>query len=282
MTQVKAKKSLGQNFLKDEEVLSRIAESADLKPSDTVVEIGPGTGALTRVLAKKAGKVIAFEVDKDLIPGLLKQFPISGNVSIVEQDILKADMAKIVEGLLFLGEKNGDEIPKQVRDDVKYKVVANIPYYITAPIIQYLLELPRTPETIVLMIQKEVAERITAEAGDMSILAVSVQYYADPELLFTVSRTAFDPVPQVESAVVRLTPKRVFDKERDKKFFRVVRAGFSARRKTLVNNLSASFHMQKETVSEKLVGLGFDANIRAQALSVADWERVTKNFLIDN
>ena len=263
--QVKAKKSLGQNFLKDEAVLERIVASASVDSTDWVVEIGPGTGALTRVLSEKAQKVIALELDRDLIPDLLKQFPLSSNVSIVEQDIIRAEMAEMlhVHGL---------------REGHPYKVVANIPYYITAPIIQYLLQLPTPPETIVLMIQKEVAERITAKPGSLSILGVSVQYYADPELLFMVSKTAFEPVPKVDSAVVLLKPKRKLDKEKDKPFFRMVKAGFSARRKTLVNNLASGLHLPKEEVSEKLVRLGFDPNIRAQALSVADWERVVEVF----
>jgi len=155
-------------------------------------------------------------------------------------------------------------------------VVANIPYYITAPIIQYLLELPVPPKMIVLMIQKEVAERITAKVGDMSILAVSVQYYADPELLFMVSKNAFDPVPKVDSAVVRIIPRRTFNKEQDKLFFRVVKTGFSARRKTLINNLSSGFHLSKEDVAQKLAQIGLDANIRAQALSIDDWKRLVK------
>jgi 16S rRNA (adenine1518-N6/adenine1519-N6)-dimethyltransferase len=286
--QIKAKKHLGQNFLKDEGVLDRIVESARISTTDWVVEIGSGTGVLTRVLSEKAKKVIAFEVDSDLMPNLLKQFPLSSNVSIVEQDILKADMAEVLKKHGYFEnhgefENNQDtslrnETLKQTQDDIHYKVVANIPYYITAPIIQYLLALSIPPKSIVLMIQKEVAERITAKVGAMSILAVSVQYYADPEVLFTVSKNAFDPVPKVDSAVVRLTPKHVFDKEKDKQFFRVIKAGFSSRRKTLVNNLSSGFHIPKEEVAMKLVSLGFDVRIRAQALSIDNWKQVAKVF----
>ncbi len=260
---IQAKKQLGQNFLKDDAVLDRIVEAASLQKSDVVVEIGPGTGALTRVLSAQAKKVVALEVDTDLMPTLLKQFPLSGNVSIIEQDILTADVADILR-------------KQDVAEGDNYKVVANIPYYITAPIIQRLLELPMPPKCIVLMIQKEVAERITAKVGALSILAVSVQYYADPELLFMVSKTAFDPVPKVDSAVVRLIPKRIFNKDTDKLFFRYVKAGFSSRRKTLVNNLSSGFHISKEIVAEKLTRIGIDVNIRAQALSIDDWKRVVE------
>lgn len=283
---VKAKKSLGQNFLKDDAVIERIVSSASVASEDWVVEIGPGTGVLTRALSGKAKKVIALELDHELIPDLLKQFPLSGNVSIVEQDILRADMAEILRahgcsenvGLKNTDSDIKDGILKQIRDDMKYKVVANIPYYITAPIIQYLLGLPIPPESIVLMIQKEVAERITAPVGELSILGVSVQYYADPEFLFTVPKTAFDPVPKVDSAVVRIVPKRRFEADRDKSFFRIVKIGFSARRKTLANNLSSGLHLSKEEVAKKLSEAGLDANIRAQALSVADWERVVAVF----
>ncbi|MDD5083877.1 MAG: 16S rRNA (adenine(1518)-N(6)/adenine(1519)-N(6))-dimethyltransferase RsmA [Candidatus Moranbacteria bacterium] len=263
--QVKAKKHLGQNFLKDEGVLGRIVASANIAPDDFVVEIGPGTGILTQVLSEKAKRVISLELDSDLIPNLLKRFPLSSNVTIVRQDILQADLMEVLK-------------KSQLPEGQSYKVVANIPYYITAPIIQYLLELPMPPECIVLMVQKEVAERITAKVGALSILAVSVQYYADAELSFIVPKTAFEPVPQVDSAVVRLVPKRSFDKDLDKKFFRCVKAGFSSRRKTLVNNFSASFHLPKDAVAQKLDRLGLDANIRAQALAIDDWQRVATAF----
>jgi 16S rRNA (adenine1518-N6/adenine1519-N6)-dimethyltransferase len=283
---VKAKKHLGQNFLKDDAVLERIVESASIGSTDWVVEIGPGTGALTKVLSEKAHSVIALEVDGDLIPSLLKQFPLSSNVSILEQDILTTDLMDVLQRHGAFEWNTPSQNTKECslknetlkQGNMRYKVAANIPYYITAPIIQYLLALHTPPELIVLMIQKEVAERITAKVGAMSILAVSVQYYADPELLFRVPKTAFDPVPKVDSAVVSLRPKRIFNKEVDKQFFRVVKAGFSARRKTLVNNLASNFHISKEEVSQKLARLGLDANIRAQALSVDDWKRVAAVF----
>ena len=272
--QVKAKKHLGQNFLKDDAILERIVESAQISSTDVVVEIGPGTGLLTKVLSGKAERVISLEVDSDLMPSLLKQFPLSSNVSIIHQDILKADLMEIINSSSNFTPPPTPSSSKEGRNS--YKVVANIPYYITAPIIQYLLELPVPPKMIVLMIQKEVAERITAKVGDMSILAVSVQYYADPELLFMVSKNAFDPVPKVDSAVVRIIPRRTFNKEQDKLFFRVVKTGFSARRKTLINNLSSGFHLSKEDVAQKLAQIGLDANIRAQALSIDDWKRLVK------
>lgn len=262
---MKAKKSLGQNFLQDETVIDRIIEEAQLSSDDCVVEIGPGKGALTDALSKHAGKVIAFELDRDLIPSLLKKFPLSSNVTVLEKDILQAD---IVEVLRQYG----------VSGETSYKVIANIPYYITAPIIQHLLELSQSPKEIILMVQKEVAERITAKTGSMSILSVAVQYYADAKILFAVPKEAFDPIPQVDSAVISLKPKRSFDKEQDKQLFRVVKAGFSVRRKTLANNLSAVFHVSKEEVVQKLENVGLKANVRAQELSVDTWERLSAMF----
>lgn len=256
---IKAKKSFGQNFLKDASVVTRIIDVADIAPTDWVVEIGPGTGALTEALAKKAEKVIAIELDRDLMPQLLKKFPLSSNVSVVEGDILKMDVNKLVNSLTReVGNKS-------------FKVIANIPYYITAPIIQTLLRLAPQPKDILLMVQKEVAERVTAKAGDMSILSVAVQYYAQPKLLFVVPRSAFEPMPQVESAILRILPGKSFDAEEDKRLFRIVRAGFSSRRKTLANNLAAVLHLSKEIVAKQLRQVGLQENIRAQALTIEDW-----------
>jgi 16S rRNA (adenine1518-N6/adenine1519-N6)-dimethyltransferase len=259
------KKSFGQNFLQDASVVARIIEGADIQVTDWMVEIGPGTGVLTEALSKKANKVIAVELDRDLIPGLLKKFPLSSNVSIVEGDILKLHLTETLKQYGW--------------DGRPYKIVANIPYYVTAPIIQYILRLQPQPQLVVLMIQKEVAERIVAQPGDMSILAVAVQYYADPEILFGVPKTAFHPVPQVDSAVIRLTPTHTFHPDEDKTFFRLVRAGFSARRKTLANNLSSSLHLPKEEVVQKLQAAGLSENIRAQSLSVEDWKRLQEVFI---
>jgi 16S rRNA (adenine1518-N6/adenine1519-N6)-dimethyltransferase len=262
--EVKAKKSLGQNFLKDASVVGRIVELADIRPTDWVVEIGPGTGVLTEALAAKAEKVVAVELDRDLVPLLLKKFPFSGNVSIVEGDVLKIHL---VEALRKLG-----------WDGRPYKVVANIPYYITAPIIQTLLRLSPQPQDIFLMVQKEVAERVTAGPGDMSTLSVAVQYYADPEMLFVVPKEAFHPVPKVDSAILRIVPQKPFDADEDKRFFRLVRAGFAARRKTLVNNLAASLHVSKEEAAQNIRAAGLAENVRAQSLDVEEWRRLREVF----
>lgn len=256
---MQAKKSFGQNFLRDTGVLARIVGSAALKPDDLVIEIGPGEGVLTEALAEQAGRVVSIELDRDLIPHLLKKFPLSSNVSIIEGDILKTDLPKLV-------------------GDRPYKVVANIPYYISAPIIQYLLEQPRQADSIVLMAQKEVGERLTAEPGQLSILGLSAQYYAEAEYLCTVSRTAFEPVPEVDSCIVRLKPKRAFDRVRDKAFFRLVKAGFAQKRKTLANNLANALQVPRGEIEQALEALGLRPDIRAQALSLDHWLRLGEMF----
>lgn len=263
MEKIKAKKSLGQNFLKDDDVLNRIIESAGLNMEDNVIEIGPGQGALTEKLIKVCRKVLAIELDDRLIPILHTKFVGNDNVEILHGDILQINLPKLIED-------NGWQTGG-------YKVVANIPYYITAPIIRLLLETKYPANEIILMVQKEVAERIVAEAGKMSILAVSVQYYAEAEYLFTVPRTAFDPAPKVDSAIIKISRNKeqgIISKEENKKFFRMVKAGFAAKRKTLANNLSNSFQLDKNEVEKKLVTLGFSANTRAQELTVTDWKKL--------
>ncbi|MFA6159900.1 MAG: 16S rRNA (adenine(1518)-N(6)/adenine(1519)-N(6))-dimethyltransferase RsmA [Parcubacteria group bacterium] len=267
---MKPKKSLGQNFLRDTDVLEKIIASADLKPTDLVVEIGPGEGVLTEKLFKNAGKVLAIEVDGVLANKLKKQYKNSKKIEIIDADILKINLPEIIKNNNFQ----------------KYKVVANIPYYITSPIIQLFLETEFPPSEMILMVQKEVAERICAQAGQMSILAVSVQYYAKPELLFYVDKKSFFPVPEVDSAVIKISKihrgssASIMEAElpKTKHFFRIVKAGFSAKRKTLVNNLSASLKLNKKEVEEKLKKIGINSNQRAQELSVEDWKKLSLSF----
>lgn len=264
MEKLRAKKSLGQNFLKEEAVLRKIVEAAKISGNDVVIEIGPGQGSLTKKLAEICKKVIAIEIDDRLVPILQKKFKDISNVEIIHEDILKINLPKllITNNLQF----------------TTYKVVANIPYYITAPIIRLLLETKYPAKEIILMVQKEVAERIVAQKGEMSILAVSVQYYAAAEVLFTVSRSAFDPAPEIDSAVIRIiknNKQEKITKEETKKFFRIVKAGFSAKRKTLVNNLSNSLQFDKKKIEDKLLSIGFMANTRAQEMGVEDWQKLT-------
>lgn len=262
---------LGQNFLRDKTVLDKIIRAADLKTDDSVLEVGPGEGVLTKELARLTRKVIAVETDEMLAKKTAAHFQfqisndkssnIKSNTEIIIDDILKINLPELLE-------KNGFN---------KYKIVANIPYYITSPIIRLFLETKYPPAEMVLLVQKEVAERICAPIGEMSILAVSVQYYAKPELLFTVPRTAFSPAPEVDSAVIRLTlfPARP-KKDEAKRFFRIIRAGFSAKRKTLANNLASSLKLEKATVEEKLATIGVGPKQRAQELGLEDWKRLTK------
>ncbi len=263
--ELRAKKSLGQNFLKDESVLNRIIASAKLSKEDMVIEIGPGQGALTEKLAEVCKKVIAIEIDDRLIEPLHDKFVEDKNIEIIHDDILKLNLPELIE--------------KELKENnvSSYKVVANIPYYITAPIIRLFLETKIPPMEVIFMVQKEVAERICAKKGEMSILAVSVQYYAKAEFLFTVFKESFDPVPKVDSAIIKITrniEQEKISKEETKKFFRVVKSGFSAKRKTLINNLSNSLQLDKKEIEEKLLSLGFDANVRAQELGVEDWKNL--------
>ncbi len=269
---IKAKKSLGQNFLKDESVLQRIVESANLSNDNLVIEIGPGQGVLTEKLAAVCKKVIAIELDDRLIDLLRNKLRNFENTEIIHGDILKINLPQLIEDHIFL----------KASEAKSYKLVANIPYYITAPIIKLFLETKYPPSEMILMVQKEVAERICASAGEMSILAVAVQYYAQPEYLFTVPREAFDPAPKVESAVIKIVISNqqsvISKKEESKKFFRIVRAGFSAKRKTLANNLASSLQLDKKTVEEKLAEKGFSKSVRAQELGVEDWKKLVAVF----
>lgn len=260
MKKVVAKKSLGQNFLKDEDIIEGIFAVAGVAPTDWVLEIGPGTGALTMKLAARVEQLLAIELDHELATRLQSQFTDSKKVTIIEGNILDANVAELLE------EQGFTKHP--------YKIIANIPYYITAPIIRTLLSLPTQPQSLTLMVQKEVAERLAAQPGSMSLLSVMAQYYADVTQTLSVPKEAFDPVPKVDSAVVHIVPKRHYDKEQDRQVFRLARAGFAARRKTLANNLATSFSIDRSIVEERLQSIGLRSDIRAQALSVDDWERL--------
>jgi 16S rRNA (adenine1518-N6/adenine1519-N6)-dimethyltransferase len=253
---------LGQNFLKDPSVVEKIIVSANIQPEDFVIEIGPGEGVLTEKLAKYAKRVFAIEIDHILAKKLEEKFENTPNVEIINADILKINLAKLVIN---------HQSPV-----IEYKVVANLPYYITSPIIRLFLEAEIKPKEMILMVQKEVAERIVSEAGKMSILAVSVQYYAQPSLLFEVSKKSFCPIPKVDSAVIKIAniSQNSTDPEKIKRFFRLVRAGFCSKRKTLANNLASSFKLDKKTITEKLEKVGLNSNVRAQELGVEKWKEL--------
>lgn len=257
MEQLKAKKHLGQNFLTDDLVIEQILFAAQVKAGDRVLEIGPGTGILTKALAATGAKVVAIEFDHDLIAHLNEQFIESENVSILEGNILDIHLAELLERLGF--------------EHRQYKIVANIPYYITAPIIRMLLSLDRQPVSMTLMVQDEVADRLAAKPGSMSLLSLMAQYYATVEKKFFVKKESFNPVPKVDSAVIQVTPKRMYDKEEDRKMFRVARGGFSARRKTLANNLANTFHVPRADVEPIIARAGLAPSVRAQEVSVEQW-----------
>lgn len=265
MDKIKPKKSLGQNFLRDEEILKKIISVANINTDDFILEIGPGEGVLTAEMAKVARKVLAIEIDHELIGNLKKRFSAKEKIEIIQADILTINLPEIIQ-------KN---IPNQ-----KYKLIANIPYYITSKIIRLFLETTYPPTEMLLMVQKEVAERIIAKPGQLSILALSVQYYATPELLFIVPRKAFFPIPEVDSAIIKISLNKNagLKSEDSKRFFRVVKAGFSAKRKTLANNLSASLKITKTEATTKITSLGLGANIRAQELSLAEWKKIAELF----
>jgi 16S rRNA (adenine1518-N6/adenine1519-N6)-dimethyltransferase len=248
------KKSLGQHWLKDRDVLAKIADDADIAETDTVLEIGPGLGTLTSELLRRAKKVVAVELDGELAAKLPGQFP-GTSLEVVNQDILSFDLTRLPE---------------------KYIVVANVPYYITSKIIQLLTTATNKPKTIVLLIQKEVAERLAAKPGDMSILAVSAQIYAEVELSDVVPARFFTPPPKVDSQVVVLKtrPQALVSVEDEKLFFRVVKAGFSAKRKKLRSSISSGMHISKSEAEELLKSVAINPDDRAEQLSLQDWSRL--------
>ena len=249
-------KSLGQHWLRDRDVLSHIADCAELQKDDTVLEIGPGLGTLTSELLRRSNKVIAVEFDEELARKLPAQFP-GKDLTVVQSDILSFDLSQLPAG---------------------YKVVANVPYYITSKIVQLLMTADNKPEVAVLLVQKEVAERLAARPGDMSILAVSAQLFADVTLGDVVGAELFTPPPKVDSQVVilktRSTPFLVDVTEKD--FFRVVKAGFSAKRKMLRSSLSGGLSISKEQAETYLTAASIQANDRAESLSLEQWQQLTK------
>lgn len=249
---LKNKKSLGQNWLKDPDILTEIAAAANLSIDDTVLEIGPGLGTLTSRLLSQAGKVVAVEFDKELAQKLPGQFP-GKNLEVIQGDILEFDLTRLPAG---------------------YKVVANIPYYITSKIIRLLMTSPNKPSIAVLLTQKEVAERLAAAPGDMSILAVSAQVSAEVLLGPVVPAELFTPPPQVDSQVVILKtrPIPLVSGEEEPLFYRVVKAGFSARRKKLRSSLAGSLRLKKADVEALLEAAGLSPDARAEDISIRDWK----------
>lgn len=255
MTKFSNKRSLGQNFLINDSVAQRIIKSANIQKIDNILEIGPGKGILTEHLDASGAHVLAIEIDQRLIKLLQNNFE---NVEIIKGDILKINLPRLIE------ENNFQD----------YKVVANLPYYITSKIIRLLLETKYPPSEMVVMVQKEVGQRIVALDEKESILSISVKFYADPKIIFDVPRENFEPAPGVDSAVIKIKRKKNPPETDASEFFRLVRAGFSAKRKMLANNLSASFHKPKEIVCETLKKAGLEPTVRAEKLNVEDWTKL--------
>lgn len=245
------KKSLGQHWLNDDDSLDAMLSSVELQPTDTVLEIGPGPGALTQKLVAVASHVIAVEFDNDLAAELPMRVP-APNLTVVNQDILGFDFGSLPAG---------------------YKVVANIPYYLTSNLLRVLCESPNHFSRASLLIQKEVAERVCARQGDMSLLSVSVQFYCEASLGKLVPAELFTPPPKVDSRILCVTYRQtpLFPDVDTKKFFRIVKAGFSQRRKTLLNSLSAGLHLSRQETTELLSASGIAPTTRAQALSLEQW-----------
>ena len=254
-------KGLGQNFIANPAVLEKIVAAAELSASDVVMEIGAGLGTMTRLLARDAGRVAAVELDRRLIPVLQSELAGLDNVTLTQGDILELDPVALVGG-----------------PDIEYKVVANLPYYITSAVLRHLLEGAFKPRRMVLTVQREVAERIVAKPGRMSLLAVSVQFYGCPKLLFRIKPGSFYPVPRVQSAVLRVDvpPMPIVSVEDEGVFFRVVRAGFSQRRKQLRNTLAAGLRQAPAEVAAKMGQVDVDPRRRAETLNLDEWARISR------
>jgi len=255
------RRELGQHFLVDARALARIVAAAELTPDDAVLEIGAGVGNLTRPLAASAGRVVAVEIDRRFLPVLEAELADCPNVHLVAGDILAMD-------------------PSDLMGEGPYKVVANLPYAITSAVLRHLLEARIPPQRMVVTVQREVAERIVARGGRMSLLAVSVQFYGRPQLLFRLRPGAFYPPPEVESAVVRIDrhPEPPVEVTDVGWFFQVVRAGFSQPRKQLSNSLASGLGISPGEAASALREAGVDPRTRAERLSLEDWARLARRL----
>jgi len=263
-------KRLGQNFLIDKNILQQVIKNADIKESDIILEIGPGIGALTIELAKKAKKIIAIEKDKKLyniLKDIIEKENIT-NIQLINDDILTLSIEKLMAK----------------RD---YKIIANLPYYITSAIIKKFLESECQPNRLLVFVQKEIAQRICQKPPKMSILAISVQFYGRPKVLKYISKNSFWPIPKVDSAIIEIVPFTSRLKNLDKNsrklsidaFFRLVRAGFSSPRKQLASNLAKNLEIERENIEKSLLKCGLNSKQRAETLTIKDWENLTSTIL---
>lgn len=268
---IKANKSLGQNFLIDENVINEIVGCSEIQKKDCVIEIGPGLGTLTKELLEKAGEVVCVELDKKMINVLNDRFLLYKNFEVINDDILKINLKKLI-------------LEKKEKGFKKIKIVANLPYYITTPIIMKLLEEKLDLESITVMIQKEVAERLIAIPGDKETGAItySVYYYAKGEKILEVPKDAFIPEPEVTSEVIKLNIRKKFpvNVERPDVMFKIIKSAFMQRRKTLLNALvNTKVFLNKEEGIKILNKLNIDENIRAEKLTLEDYANITKSII---
>jgi 16S rRNA (adenine1518-N6/adenine1519-N6)-dimethyltransferase len=258
----RAKKGLGQHFLVDRSVLEEIISAAELVPSDTVIEVGPGLGVLTEELVKKAGKVIAVEADPKLASSLQKRLSKFANLTVINADILQLDPLELIDRKRH------------------YKVVANLPYYIAAPILRHFLEASLKPSLMVVMVQKEVGQSMVAQPGNLSIFAISVQLYGKPFIVDYVPAQSFYPEPKVDSAIVRIEvyPKPAIAVENIAGFFEIVKAGFSAPRKQIRNSLALGLQLTSAEIAELLKQSGIALHRRPETLSLEEWSRLQQTL----
>ena len=269
---IKANKSLGQNFLINEDVVNNIVDASNITTDDLVIEIGPGLGTLTEYLLENAGKVIAIELDERMISILNDRFKTYNNFQVINEDVLKVDLAELIKS------------EKQSNNLKNAKIVANLPYYITTPIIMKLLEEELDIESITVMIQKEVADRLIATPGDKlsGAITYSVYYYAESESVMIVENNSFIPEPEVQSEVIKLKIRKepVINLENKEMFFKVIKVSFMQRRKTLMNSLvNGGIFANKVQAVEVFEKLGFDANIRGENLTINDFARLSDEII---
>ena len=265
---IKANKSLGQNFLVSEDAVFSIVDSAEITQDDLIIEIGPGLGTLTQRLIEKAGKVICIELDPRMVHIITERFALYNNIEIIHEDVLKVNLKDLIQQ-----EKNNHNIKNA-------KVVANLPYYITTPIIMKLLEDKLDIESITIMIQKEVAQRLVAEPGDnlSGAITYGIHYYTIPESIMEVPHDAFIPAPEVDSEVIKLNVRKepAVSVKNEEKLFKIIKIAFMQRRKTLINALSNSnIFTTKQEIEEMLVKLGIDTKIRGEKLTLEQFANIT-------
>ena len=260
--------SLGQNFLLNEPLIDHLLDAAEVGPEDNVLEIGPGAGLMTLKLARRARQVVAIELDKGLAPVLEDVLADERNVRVVYQDIMKADLPGLID---------------ETFGAAPYRVVANLPYYITADILLKLVTSPRRPESIAIMVQKEAAERIMSEPGTKQwcALAATLQYFGAPSVLVEVPPEAFDPAPHVVSSFIRIDtyPQPPVTPRDEKLFLKLINAAFAMRRKTLCNNLKAAFGLDQTAARAAIVGVGLDERVRGESLTLTELARVADGLV---